>query len=184
MDNDGIKWFIRIITALVIIPIVILLPWHMITTETFSVEYSVLTLLLILIVWLLFKIDNLVGIAILYVIASCVLIYLGGNNDPNLRATINAISTDKVISENILSVDYTSNNSDVLHIGFDNTYYYVFKQNETGTIELMKLPCDNTIITEVDTYQKPTYNLIKSPDGITKDRKIIVTKDKYKLIKQ
>ena len=38
-----------------------------------------------------------------------------------------------ITSENILSIDYTNNNSDVLQIGFDNKYYYVFKKKMKPT---------------------------------------------------
>lgn len=181
MDNDVIKWFIRIATTLMIIPAVIALPWSMITAKTFSAEYSAITIMLIIIIWLLFKIDNLIGIAALFGITSCILIYLGSNNDPNLKAVTHA---NNVISENILSIDYTSNDSDILHIGFDNKYYYVFTKDNTGTIELIKLPCDDTIIKEVDNIQKPTYNYKKPPMNQITDREITVTKGKYKLIKQ
>ena len=105
------------------------------------------------------------------------LIYLDYDNKTN-------IATNKTISENILSVDYTINDSDILHIGFDNTYYYVFTKTNTDAIELIKLPCNKTTIKEVATYQKPTYNYKVSPNNQITDIEIIVTKDKYKLIKQ
>ena len=180
-EDNALNMFIKVISAILTSVTVIPIFGAMLYTKVFSFKILIFLIMFIITTCIIFKLKNIHVQLILLIFIICGVIYLGHSREPDIPRITEA---DMITSENILSIDYTSNNSDVLHIGFDNKYYYVFKKNETSTIELIKLPCDDVKIKETDTLQKPTYNYKKLPGCPITDREITVTKGKYKLIKQ
>ena len=125
--------------------------------------------------FVIYKINNTLVLLAPFITTIYITIYLGHSRQTDVN---------NIVSKNIISIDYTTNNSYILNIGFDNNNYYIFMKNNTGVIELIKLPCNKTMIKEVETEQKPTYSYKKLPRNLITDREITVTKGKYKLIKQ
>lgn len=173
--KDSINWVIRIITTIMLSMVILILTCSQHIVETFSTKYLLLMLLSIVMLFVIYKTNNTFVLLAPFITAICITIYLGHTKQTN---------TNNTVSESIISIDYTNNTSDILNIGFDNNYYYVFMKDNAGSIELIKLPCNKTMIEEVDTEQKPTYSYKKSPQNLITDQKITVTKGKYKLIKQ
>ena len=173
--KDSINWVIRIITTIMLSMIILVLTCSQSITNAFSAKYLLLLLLSFVMLFVIYKINNTLVLLAPFITAIYITIYLGHSRQTDVN---------NIVSRNIISIDYTTNNSDILNIGFDNKYYYVFTKDNTGTIELIKLPCNKTMIKEVETEQKPTYSYKKLPRNPITDREITVTKGKYKLIKQ
>lgn len=173
--KDSINWVIRIITTIMLSMVILVLTCSQHIVDTFSAKYLLLIILSIVMLFVIYKINNIFGLLALFITTICITIYLGHTKQTN---------TNNTVSESIISIDYTNNTSDILNIGFDNNYYYVFMKDNAGSIELIKLPCNKTMIKEVETEQKPTYSYKKLPQNLITDREITVTKGKYKLIKQ
>lgn len=180
-DDYALSLFIKVISAILTAMIVIPISIAIIYTGIFSFKILIFLIMFIIAICIIFKLNSIPVQLILLIFIICGGIYLGHSKESDVPRVTEA---DMITSENILSIDYTNNTSDTLHIGFDNKYYYVFKKDDTGIIELIKLPCDDVKIKEVDTWQKPTYRYTKLPIYPIKDREITVTKGKYKLIKQ
>lgn len=173
--KDSINWVIRIMTTIMLSMIILVLTCSQYITNTFSAKYLLLLLLSFVMLFVIYKINNTLVLLAPFITAIYITIYLGHSRQTDVN---------NIVSRNIISIDYTTNNSDILNIGFDNKYYYVFTKDNTGTIELIKLPCNKIIIKEVETEQKPTYSYKKLPQNPITDQEITVTKGKYKLIKQ
>ena len=176
MNNYELTWYIRIMIIILALMVIIALIGNMVMTGMLYPTFVLYITLFAIIIILICKTDSLMGVMAIFTVMLC------GGIIIQCDAKINNINMNTITSENILSIDYTNNTSDVFHIGFDNKYYYVFKKDDTGAIELMKLPCDVTKLKEVNTPVKPTYNYKKNGYNMITDKEIIVTKGKYKLI--